>query len=149
MVPIQSQTGPSVSSLAPHPRKAPLSERLRETLAILANLKLLGVRLSLDGFGSGYSCLAHLGRFPLDRLKLGRAFMHEIDTGARYALIVRSVTSLCAQLGVVTTAEGIETAPQRDLAKQLGCQELQGYLLGRPLALEELLAAGEGRAKAA
>ena len=126
-----------------------LLEDSEDTLAILANLKRLGVRLALDDFGSGYSCLAHLGRFPLDRLKFDRAFMREIGTNDRSALIVRSVTTLCAELGVVTTVEGIETAHQRDLAQQLGCQELQGYFLGRPLALDELLASVEGWAKAA
>ncbi len=126
-----------------------LLEDSEETLAILANLKRLGVRLALDDFGSGYSCLAHLGRFPLDRLKFDRAFMREIGTNDRSALIVRSVTTLCAELDVVTTVEGIETARQRDLAKELGCQELQGYFLGRPLALDDLLASAEGWAKAA
>ena len=121
-----------------------------ETLAILDGLKTLGVRLVLDDFGSGYSCLAHLGRFPLDKLKFDRAFMRDVDDHHRYAAIVKSVASLCAEFGIATTAEGIETPAQRDLAFRLGCIELQGYLFGRPMALADLLdRLGKDEAKAA
>ena len=126
-----------------------LLEDTDETVAVLDNLRLLGVQLALDDFGSGYSCFAHLGRFPLDRLKFDRAFMRELGENNRHAAIVRSVTSLCAELGVVTTAEGVETPAQRDLARRLGCHDLQGYLFGKPLALPDLLASLDRYARAA
>ena len=109
-----------------------------ETLAILHGLKLIGVRLVVDDFGAGYSCLAHLGRFPLDKLKFDRAFMRDIDDGGLHAAIVKSVATLCADFGIGTTAEGIETATQAELARQQGCRELQGYFFSKPLAIAEL-----------
>ena len=126
-----------------------LLEDSEETLAVLGNLRLLGVRLALDDFGSGYSCFAHLGRFPIDRLKFDRAFMREIAEANRHATIIKSVTTLCTELGVLTTAEGVETTTQRDLARRFGCDDLQGYLFGKPLSLTDLLASLDRRAQAA
>jgi predicted signal transduction protein with EAL and GGDEF domain len=102
------------------------------TLGPLRALKALGVRLAVDDFGTGYSSLAYLHRFPIDVIKLDKAFVAGIARGGRDAALARAVLSLGDALGLQTVAEGVETAEQRAHLRELGCRLAQGYLFARP-----------------
>lgn len=101
-------------------------------------LRSLGIGLSIDDFGSGYSSLSRLRALPFDILKLGRPFIQEIEQAA-HAHFVRDIISMAHHINKRVVAEGVETEAQRTLLSALGCDLLQGYLLGRPLGLEEVL----------
>ena len=117
--------------------------RIEETIAALSEL---GVRISLDDFGKGYSSLEYLRRFPLDKLKIDRNFIRDIQTSRRDATILRSVVSLASQLGLDVIAEGVGPANHLDVLLEEGCGEAQGFYFGQPLSPEEvarLLAEGD------
>lgn len=105
------------------------SDRL---LNVLNSLRELGVSFSLDDFGTGYSALGHLQRLPIDRVKIDKSFVAEIETSKRARALIEAVIRMTHALELKTIAEGVERPGQRDLLVQLGCDELQGYLLGRP-----------------
>jgi diguanylate cyclase (GGDEF)-like protein len=100
--------------------------------AVLHELRSLGVRVAIDDFGTGYSSLAQLQQLPADELKIDKSFVMDMDVNANNAAIVRSTIDLGRNLGLEVTAEGVETEETRDLLQQLGCDYVQGYLLGRP-----------------
>ena len=102
------------------------------TRAILRDLKALGVRLALDDFGAGHLFLRYLHEFPFDRVKLDRAFVSGLGHRPDSAAIVRAVTTLCAGLGIVTTAEGVETDAQLAVLRAERCDEAQGPIFGLP-----------------
>ena len=104
----------------------------------LQRLRENGVRIALDDFGTGYSSLSHLIQFPVDRLKIDRSFVALLGTRADGAAIVSAIVTLARNLGIGTTAEGVETAGQRDLLISLGCTDLQGYLFARPQPITSL-----------
>jgi diguanylate cyclase (GGDEF)-like protein len=103
------------------------------TIGLLARLHELGVSIALDDFGTGYSSLSYLRSFPFDKIKIDRLFISEMATRDDCTAIVSSVVGLAGKLGMTTTAEGVETAEQLNLVRELGCSSVQGYLLGRPL----------------
>ncbi|WP_271502397.1 EAL domain-containing protein [Bradyrhizobium sp. CCBAU 11357] len=102
----------------------------------MQSLKSLGILIALDDFGTGYSSLSYLEAFPLDRIKVDRSFVAALGQSERSLAIVRAVIGLAHGLGVPVLAEGIETEAQMSLLVQEGCDEMQGYLLGRPRRLE-------------
>jgi diguanylate cyclase (GGDEF)-like protein/PAS domain S-box-containing protein len=104
-------------------------ERVRDTLG---ELKAIGARVSLDDFGTGYSSLAYLKQFPLDALKIDQSFVRGLPDDAHDAAIARTIVAIAHQLRLVVAAEGVETAAQAAYLAQIGCDELQGYHLGRP-----------------
>jgi diguanylate cyclase (GGDEF)-like protein len=106
----------------------------------LRGLKGLGVRIAIDDFGTGYSSLAYLCRFPLDMLKVPREFVDGLGRDANADVVTRAVVELAGALGLLTVAEGIETADQRERVSELGCDLAQGYLFSRPVAAETVLA---------
>ncbi len=119
--------------------------RIAETIAELSKL---GVRISLDDFGKGYSSLEYLRRFPLNKLKIDRNFIRDIQTSQRDATILRSVVSLAAELGLDVIAEGVGPANHLDMLLEEGCGEAQGFYFGQPLAPEgvaQLLESGDER----
>jgi EAL domain-containing protein (putative c-di-GMP-specific phosphodiesterase class I) len=113
-------------------------------LAILHQLRDIGVRIALDDFGTGYSSLSYLQRFPFDKIKIDRSFVKGIGEGGGSPSIVQAVVSIAAARQMTTTAEGVETEAQRQLLRTLGCSEMQGYLFSaaKPAAeIVELFAA--------
>jgi EAL domain-containing protein (putative c-di-GMP-specific phosphodiesterase class I) len=111
-----------------------LIENPEFALQQLAQWKQLGVRIALDDFGTGYSSLAYLSRLPVDRLKIDRSLIQRVVTDSKTAAIVRALISLGEDLGFAVLAEGVETEAQFELLLAMGCQEMQGYLLARPVS---------------
>jgi diguanylate cyclase (GGDEF)-like protein/PAS domain S-box-containing protein len=107
------------------------------SMARLTALKALGVSLALDDFGTGYSSLSYLQRYPIDILKIDKAFVDDIDQGGEGPVLASAIIALGATLRMNTVAEGIETEPQRGQLLALGCQLGQGYLFSPPLDAEE------------
>ena len=97
-------------------------------LAILHQLRAIGVRIALDDFGTGYSSLSYLQRFPFDKIKIDRCFVNDIAEPDGSSCIVQAVVNIAAARHMTTTAEGVETEQQRELLRALGCTEMQGYL---------------------
>jgi diguanylate cyclase (GGDEF)-like protein len=107
-------------------------EDVRTVASVLGRLKELGVRLAIDDFGTGYSSLAYLKRFPIDVLKIDRAFMEGLGVGGEDAAIVAAMVRLADALGLLVIAEGLETAGQLAELQRLGCWGAQGYYLSPP-----------------
>jgi EAL domain-containing protein (putative c-di-GMP-specific phosphodiesterase class I) len=97
-------------------------------LAILHQLRKIGVRIALDDFGTGYSSLSYLQRFPFDKIKIDRCFVNDITEPGGSSGIVQAVVNIAAERHMTTTAEGVETQQQMELLRALGCGEMQGYL---------------------
>lgn len=102
------------------------------TLAVLHQLRDLGVRISMDDFGTGYSSLSYLRKFPFDKIKIDQSFVRDLSETSDSLAIVRAVTGLGHSLGMVTTAEGVETLERLVQLEAEGCTEVQGYLFSRP-----------------
>jgi diguanylate cyclase (GGDEF)-like protein/PAS domain S-box-containing protein len=109
-------------------------------IRMLARLRQMGVNIAIDDFGTGYSNLRYLQRFPAQRLKIDRSFITDVMTNSEDAAIVRAIITLGHSLGMLVVAEGVETEPQLGLLRELGCDEVQGYFTGRPVAASELKA---------
>ncbi len=133
----------AAAGIAPHKLKLELTETLMAdgievTVAKMAHLKAMGVTLSLDDFGMGYSSLSYLKRLPLDQLKIDREFVKDVLVDANDAAIARTIIGLAQSLHLDVIAEGVETPEQRDFLARHGCHHFQGYLYAPPLPLEAL-----------
>jgi predicted signal transduction protein with EAL and GGDEF domain len=106
-----------------------------QSLATLRQLKALGVRIAMDDFGSGYSSLSYLQRFPFDKIKIDRSFIQAMRDTTESVAIVRAVTGLGRGLKIPVIAEGVETVEQMDLLRREQCNEIQAYLIGEPIPL--------------
>jgi diguanylate cyclase (GGDEF)-like protein/PAS domain S-box-containing protein len=104
------------------------------TILIMRNLKRIGIGLSLDDFGTGWSSLSYLRRFPLDRVKIDRSFVRDITSQANAQAMVKSILGMARNLGFECIAEGVETAQQRDFLKSQHCHEMQGFFFSRPVS---------------
>jgi diguanylate cyclase (GGDEF)-like protein len=108
-------------------------------LAILHQLRAIGVRIALDDFGTGYSSLSYLQRFPFDKIKIDRCFVNDLSTQGGSS-IVQAVVNIAAARNMMTLAEGVEKTEQRELLRTLGCTEMQGFLFSRPVPAAQILA---------
>jgi diguanylate cyclase (GGDEF)-like protein/PAS domain S-box-containing protein len=107
-------------------------------LAILHQLRGIGVRIALDDFGTGYSSLSYLKRFPFDKIKIDRCFVSDIDAAGGSSSIVQAVVNIAGALNMTTVAEGVETETQQALLRELGCTQMQGYLFSPPRPAAEV-----------
>ena len=107
-------------------------------LASLRRLTDLGVRIALDDFGTGYSSLSLLQRFPLQRIKIDRAFVHGVADRASDRSLVRTIVAMGTSLGLDLVAEGVETVQQLQVLRDLGCHKAQGYLISHPVPADAM-----------
>ncbi|MDR3496431.1 MAG: GGDEF and EAL domain-containing protein [Ancalomicrobiaceae bacterium] len=134
------------SGLPPHRLELEITESVfladeQRTRAELDNWKALGVRIALDDFGRGYSSLSYLGAFPIDKIKIDRAFLGEFDPrqpDASAGVILNAIIDLGRELGMTVTAEGVERPDQLDFLRRQQCAEVQGFLLGRPMPADQV-----------
>lgn len=106
---------------------------------LLNRLKAVGVKLAIDDFGTGYSSLAYLQKLPVDIVKIDRSFVSDMENGNRERVLVRSMIDLSHSLGYRVVAEGVETQDAANLLEAMGCDEIQGYWLSRPVTSDALL----------
>jgi diguanylate cyclase (GGDEF)-like protein len=137
----------TTSGLDPRRLELEITERLlleksTQTLSILEKFDRLGVSTALDDFGSGYSSLSYLRKFPLDKVKIDRSFITDLGKQGEQVAIIQGVVSIVRALGMSLTAEGVETGSQMEILRALGCEEGQGYFFGRPMAFEDILTIG-------
>lgn len=114
---------------------------VESSLAILSELHAMGVRISIDDFGTGYSSLLYLKRLPATELKIDRGFIRDLTHDTEDAAIVSAIVALGRSLKLGIVAEGVETSEQQEFLTKLGCDSLQGYLLGRPVPAEKFVEA--------
>ena len=110
----------------------------RAVLDALHQFRNLGVRICMDDFGTGYSSLSYLRSFPFDKIKIDRSFVHELGGKSDCTAIIRAVMQLGSSLGMITTAEGVETEEQFDILRAEGCMQLQGFLFSKPVPNAEI-----------
>jgi diguanylate cyclase (GGDEF)-like protein/PAS domain S-box-containing protein len=113
-----------------------LVDNIDQAVKILRQLQELGIHVSIDDFGTGYSCMSYLKRLPIDLLKIDRSFATDIPDDKDDVAICQSIKALGESLGLRLVAEGIETEPQLEFFKNLGCDEIQGFHISRPLSEE-------------
>ena len=110
-----------------------------DPVARLSALRALGVGVAIDDFGTGQSSLAYLQRLPATELKIDRSFVTDADSGSGRQQLLRSIVDMAHSLNLVVTAEGVETEAERAVLQSVGCDLLQGYLLGRPMPVADFV----------
>ena len=133
----------AASGLAPSRLELEITEAVlmrddEAALATLHQLRALGVRIALDDFGTGYSSLSYLHRFPFDKIKIDRSFVKNIGAEGASSAIIQAVVNIAEASNMTTTAEGVEQEWQRELLRELGCTEMQGYLFSPPVSAAEI-----------
>jgi diguanylate cyclase (GGDEF)-like protein len=141
------RTGANPGNLRLELTESMLADNLEDIINKMTELKSHGLRFSLDDFGTGYSSLAYLKRLPLARLKIDRAFVHDMLVDATSGAIAQTILSLGRAMGISVIAEGVETEEQRGYLAGLGCYSFQGFLISRPLPLENFEAFLQGFVK--
>jgi EAL domain-containing protein (putative c-di-GMP-specific phosphodiesterase class I) len=131
VAPSQLQIELTESALMTDPERA---------LQLLQDLKRLGLEIAIDDFGTGYSSLSYLKRFPADTVKIDRSFIRGLPSDADDVAITQAVIAMAHSLGLSVVAEGVETAEQLSLLRDLRCDQAQGYHLGRPMPADDLAA---------
>jgi diguanylate cyclase (GGDEF)-like protein/PAS domain S-box-containing protein len=133
LVQILNETGLTAKCLELEITESSIMETAEVTIAMLLRLKELGIALAVDDFGTGYSSLAYLKRFPIDRLKIDRSFVTDLETDSSDAAIASAIIALAHSLGLSVVAEGVETQGQSDFLRRQGCDSVQGYFYSRPV----------------
>ena len=135
---ILAQTGLDPALLEFELTEGDLIKNLEQAASTLAALRELGVQIAIDDFGMGYSSLNYVKNFPIDRLKIDRAFVQDLGTQSQNTAIVRAIITLGHSLGLTVLAEGVETVTQLSTLMGEGCDEIQGYYFSRPVPEQEL-----------
>jgi len=114
-------------------------ENVEQSIETLQNLKMMGICLAIDDFGTGFSSLSYLSRFPLNTLKIDRSFIMVLNGRPDGQAIVSTIVQLAQTLGLNVIAEGVETEEQLDFLRTKGCDQVQGFLLARPMPVEKMV----------
>jgi EAL domain-containing protein (putative c-di-GMP-specific phosphodiesterase class I) len=130
------QTGLSPDRLELEITEGVLIDDFSRAISILRRLKSLGVKIAMDDFGTGYSSLSYLQKFPFDKIKIDRSFVSNVQSNPQSATIIRAVIGLGRGLNLPIVAEGVETQGELDFLTQEACDEVQGYLVGRPAPID-------------
>jgi EAL domain-containing protein (putative c-di-GMP-specific phosphodiesterase class I) len=109
---------------------------VQESVRQMERLRATGVSLAIDDFGTGYSSLSYLRMLPLDTQKIDRSFLREVDSDPHTMPLVRAIVALAHSLGLSVTAEGVENHRQLEALRSVGCDHVQGYLIGEPICAE-------------
>jgi EAL domain-containing protein (putative c-di-GMP-specific phosphodiesterase class I) len=131
-------TGINVSGLKLELSESLMLHDLPLTIEKMEALQLLGIRFSMDNFGTGYASLAQLKALPIDQLKIDKLLMRDIAIDSCDAMLIKTLIEMTQKLGINVVAHGLETIQQFACLKQLGCSAYQGYLFGKPMPLNEL-----------
>lgn len=137
---VLAQTGLAPERLELEITETALVRDFDRALATLRSLKTLGVRIAMDDFGTGYSSLSNLRAFPFDKIKIDGSFIRSVDQNEQAATIVRAVLGLGRGLGLPVLAEGVETLEEMGFLEGVACDEVQGYLVGKPADIEQFAA---------
>jgi diguanylate cyclase (GGDEF)-like protein len=130
------ETGLSPNRLELEITEGVLIDDFSRAISILRRLKSLGVKIAMDDFGTGYSSLSYLQKFPFDKIKIDRSFVSNVQSNPQSATIIRAVIGLGRGLNLPIVAEGVETQGELDFLTEEACDEIQGYLVGRPAPIE-------------
>ena len=106
-------------------------------IAVLTNMKKMGVRLAIDNFGTGYSSLAQLKNIPIDTLKVDRSFIHKLPQDSENKAITKAIITMGQNLSITVVAEGVETQAQEDFLRDHICDEMQGFYFSKPITPDQ------------
>ncbi|HEY9648221.1 MAG TPA: EAL domain-containing response regulator [Chroococcidiopsis sp.] len=140
VVDILNKTSLSPSMLELELTESLVVQNVDATIARLAEFRRLGLRVAIDDFGTGYASLGYLKHFPFDTLKIDRCFVQNLDQDERNGAIATAIIQMAHSLNLSVLAEGVETTAERDFLMQQGCDDIQGYLVSRPLPADQLRA---------
>lgn len=144
---ILRETGLNASRLQLEITESVLLDESERNLLVLQAIRQLGVKIAMDDFGTGYSSLRYLRTFPFDKIKVDRSFVSDLPTGKESLAIIRAVAAIGRALRITTTAEGVDTQAQFDVIRAEGFDEVQGYLVARPLPAKQALSVIERRSR--
>ncbi len=137
-----SETALNDSGMAPNLLELEITESMMmhnptRIIAVLAEIKKLGVRLAIDDFGTGYSSLGQIKHFPVDTLKVDRSFIHNIPKDAEDKAITEAIIAMGKTLSLTVIAEGVETLDQMNFLREHSCDEMQGFYFSKPIVPEK------------
>jgi diguanylate cyclase (GGDEF)-like protein/PAS domain S-box-containing protein len=137
---IFTKTGVTSSCIEVEVTEGTIMGDANSAIETLRRMRTLGLSIALDDFGTGYSSLGYLKKFPIDKIKIDRTFINDLETDPDDAVIISAIVALSTSLGMTPLAEGVETDRQLHLLQEAGCNQIQGYLLGRPMPKTDFLA---------
>ncbi len=112
-------------------------EDINLIIKVLLELKSCGIKISMDDFGTGYSSLSWLSKLPIDTIKIDRSLIINLDSNSKNIVIIKSIVAVANSLNIKVIAEGIETETEFAMLKELRCDCIQGYLIGKPMAASD------------
>jgi len=145
---VVAETGINPQQLVIEVTEGFLMEDSDASVLALNRLKQLGVQIAIDDFGTGYSSLSYLTQFAVDYLKIDKSFVSQLPESEPSAAVIGAIADLATRLGIKLVAEGVETEAQQTFLREQGCDELQGYLISRPLGVKDVEASLAAQAEA-